>query len=137
MKIIHIIPNLKKGGAERLVQDICNYIFQNQLAEISLITFHKGVDIKFPFHVNIPSQFEPSITKKSKINVGELQKFIEHFKPNIIHSHLWESEMLLTNIKSENCIRFSHFHDNMVQLRSNIFPRKRVILPTCMKKDFS
>ena len=29
MKIIHVIPNLKKGGAERICVDICNEL-QNQ-----------------------------------------------------------------------------------------------------------
>ena len=125
LKIVHIIPNHKKGGAERLVQDTCNYIFQNQLAHIKLITFLKNIDVKFPYHVNIPSQFELSITKKSKINIIELQKFIENFKPNIIHSHLWETEMLLTNIKYKDCVRFSHFHDNMIQLRKSLLPRSK------------
>ena len=81
--------------------------------------------MKFPYHINIPSQFELSITKKSKINIIELQKFIENFKPNIIHSHLWETEMLLTNIKYKDCVRFSHFHDNMIQLRKSILPRSK------------
>ena len=134
LKIIHVIPNLKKGGAERLVQDVCNHIFQNQLAHVKLITFHKDVDIKFPFHVNIPSQFELSITKKCKINIIELQKFIENFKPNIIHSHLWESEMLLTNIKYKDCIRFTHFHDNMVQLRKSLLPKNKGHLTNIFEK---
>ena len=134
LKIIHIIPNLQKGGAERLVQDICNYIFQNQLAHIKLITFHKDIKVKSTFHVNIPSQFELSITNKSKIHVVELQRFIENFKPDIIHSHLWESEMLLTNIKFKNCLRFSHFHDNMVQLRKSFFPKNKSHLTNIYEK---
>ena len=128
LKIVHIIPNLRKGGAERLVQDVCNYIFQNQLAHIKLVTFHKNVNVKFPFHVNIPSQFDLSITKKSKVDIIELQKFIENFKPDIIHSHLWESEMLLTNIKHEDCIRFTHLHDNMVQLKNRLLPNSKIEL---------
>jgi glycosyltransferase involved in cell wall biosynthesis len=134
LKIVHIIPNLRKGGAERLVQDVCNYIFQNQLAHIKLVTFHKNVDVKFPFHVNIPSQFDLSITNKSKLSIVELQKFIENFKPDIIHSHLWESEMLLTNIKYEDCIRFTHLHDNMVQLKNRLLPNSKSELTNIYEK---
>ena len=134
LKIVHIIPNLRKGGAERLVQDVCNYIFQNQLAHIKLVTFHKNVAVKFPFHVNIPSKFNLSITKKSKGNIIELQNFIENFKPDIIHSHLWESEMLLTNIKHEDCTRFTHFHDNMVQLKKKLLPNSKIELTNMYEK---
>ncbi len=125
MKIIHIIPNLKTGGAERLVQDICVHIYVNQLADIKLITFHKDVEIKYPFHVNIISEFKPSISSKPKKNVLELQSYIDDFNPDIIHSHLWETEMLLTNITNKDSVRFSHFHDNMIQLKKTLIPNSK------------
>ena len=92
MRIIHIIPNLNTGGAERLVQDVCIYIFKNQLAEVKLFNF-SYVKIKYPFHVNIISMYKPSISGKPKKNVLELQRYIDDFNPDIIHSHLWETEM--------------------------------------------
>jgi len=39
MRIIHIIPSLKKGGAERLVLDICNESINLQNNKVKLVTF--------------------------------------------------------------------------------------------------
>ena len=65
MRIIHIIPNLNTGGAERLVQDVCIYIFKNQLAEVAYY-FNSDIKSKYPFHVNIISKYEPSISVNAK-----------------------------------------------------------------------
>ena len=115
LRIIHIIPNLNIGGAERLTTDICNYIFENKLGKVKLITFNKKIIDEIPFHINIPSCFVPSLIGKRNILLKNLQKFINEFKPDIIHSHLWESEILLTQINIGKAIRFTHFHDNMVE----------------------
>ena len=37
MKILHIIPNLKKGGAERIVIDIVRTLNQNASNQVKLI----------------------------------------------------------------------------------------------------
>ncbi len=39
MNILHIIPNLRKGGAERLVLDICNALQRHEDVTVKLITF--------------------------------------------------------------------------------------------------
>ena len=137
MKIVHIIPNLKIGGAERLVQDICSHIYENNKAEIRLITFHSGYQIKYAFHKIINSYFVPSLTFNSKIKTDDLQNFINEFKPDIIHSHLWETEVLLTKLKYKKTIRFSHFHDNMIQLEKKKYPKnKRQLTDIFEKKLF-
>lgn len=120
LKILHIIPNLKTGGAERLVVDICTEIYNKNLANIKLITFHEKVQSELPFHKNIYSYFLPSISQKSKIYTKKLQKFIDEYQSDIIHTHLWESEMLFTQINIGSSLRFSHFHDNMKQLAKKI-----------------
>ena len=133
IKIIHIIPNLKKGGAERLVQDICENIFKFNLAEVKLITFLKE-NFNSPFHLNIPSYYKPSITSKSKIKINELQGFIDFYKPDIIHSHLWETEILLTKINTRKAIRFTHFHDNIYQLKNKFIPKNKIELTNKFEK---
>ena len=42
-------------------------------------------------------------------DVLELQSYIDNFNPDIIHSHLWETEMLLTNIAHKDSVRFTTF----------------------------
>ena len=41
LKVLHIIPSLAKGGAERLVADICSNLAKQQLAEVLLVVMSK------------------------------------------------------------------------------------------------
>ena len=77
-KIIHVIPNLKKGGAERLVLDICNQSRNEKSIEVKLITFSKENEYSFltksiDWEI-IPSYFTPSLTKKDRIEINPKKK---------------------------------------------------------------
>lgn len=121
MRIIHIIPNLSKGGAERIVLDICGELQKNSNVEVLLITFRKDNAYSFlTENINwkvIPSLMIPSISGKTISDVVLLQKEIEQFSPDVIHSHLFETEMVLSQINYPTAKYFVHFHDNMPQLR--------------------
>ena len=120
MKILHIIPSLKKGGAERLAYDICYYLNQIPEIEVKLITFKENPLNKLckdSFYKHVPSFYKPSITSKTIKEIYKLEQFIENFNPEIVHSHLWESEMLISNLNFENAKRVVHLHDNVMQLR--------------------
>lgn len=130
LNILHIIPNLKKGGAERLILDIISGLKEKDNVVVKLILFscyneycEKSKEIDFEI---IETNFVPSLTKKPKRNIADLQSFIDNFKPDIIHTHLWETEIALSQLKIGKAIRFSHFHDNMLQLRKTILPLKKV-----------
>ena len=73
LKIVHIIPNLKKGGAERLVLDICNEFSLREKFQIKLVTFSPHNDYpnlsKNIDWIVIPSYFIPSLTKQPEINI--------------------------------------------------------------------
>ena len=127
MKVLHVIPNLNIGGAERIVQDICLEIKNNN--DIKLITFDNTIsklNSKHSFHIHIPSYFKPSITSNSILKIDEIKKFISEYKPDIIHSHLWASEILLTQIEIGKAKRLSHFHDNMTQLNKCNLPKTKL-----------
>ena len=129
MKIIHVIPTLGKGGAERLAQDICTEIESRKEFNVKLITFKKSlneVNSNLSFHRHINSLYIPSISSKPIVDVEEFQKYVNVFSPDIIHSHLWESEMLLTKIDTKKAKRFSHFHDNIPQITKKIFPKNKL-----------
>ncbi|MCJ8291427.1 MAG: glycosyltransferase family 4 protein [Crocinitomicaceae bacterium] len=121
MRIIHIIPNLAKGGAERIVLDICGELQKNSKLEVLLITFSKENTYTFLTEkINwkvIPSSITPSISGKTSSHVSNLQHAIEEFEPDIIHSHLFETEMVLSAINYPKARYFVHFHNNMPQLR--------------------
>jgi glycosyltransferase involved in cell wall biosynthesis len=125
MKILHIIPNLRKGGAERIVLDICNELNKYQSIEVHIVTFCK--ENEYQFLTNgiswevIPSKVVPSITKKAIIDTALLQEKVDFFQPDIIHTHLYESEIVLSQVDIGNAKRFSHFHDNMIQLDNSLW----------------
>lgn len=134
MRILQIIPSLAKGGAERLVLNICNELSKRKGIEVKLITFknlntYSYLTKKIDYQVII-SNFSPSILKKHKMDVSELQKQIELFKPDIIHSHLFESEMILSAINFNSSKYFVHFHDNMIQFHKiklkDLFNKRKI-----------
>jgi glycosyltransferase involved in cell wall biosynthesis len=123
MKILHIIPNLKKGGAERLALNIVSELQSTSNIEVQLITFRSEND--YPFLSNsinwkvIPSSVIPSLLGKAIIEVQDLQAYIDAFQPDVIHSHLFETEMVLAHISlPQKTKRIVHFHDNIKQFRN-------------------
>ncbi len=128
MKILHIIPNLRKGGAERIVINICAEL-KRQGVEVCLVTFsakneYAELTKEIQYKV-IPSKYVPSITGKPVTQTQELQKFIEEFEPTIIHTHLWQAEIVSRQIYYPKAKWFSHFHDNMPQLKKVFLPRSK------------
>lgn len=122
LQILHIIPNLLKGGAERLVIDIVRELSKNKDLTIRLVLFENRIeydveDIKQLIHV-IPSTVKLSLIKKNECNINFLQELLDDFKPDIIHSHLFEAEIISRSCFYPNAKWFSHCHDNMKQFRT-------------------
>jgi glycosyltransferase involved in cell wall biosynthesis len=134
MKILHIIPTLHKGGAERLVLDICIELSKRKDIDVRLITFSEENNYTFLSreirHEVIPSKVVPSISGKPVVEIDALIKYISDFKPDIIHSHLFEVEMVSRWKLFAGVKYFSHCHDNMPQLRNvsfkDIFHKNRI-----------
>lgn len=126
MKILHIIPNLKKGGAQRLALNMVNSIQLLPTIEAQLITFNAENEYTFlsnSIHWKvIPARVIPSLSKKATVEVKRLQAYIETFQPDVIHSHLFETEMVLAHVSLPlKTKRIVHFHDNMHQFRNLSF----------------
>lgn len=119
MKVLHIIPSLQKGGAERLVLDICNNMHSRSEITCKLITFRSDNSYNFLTETIdwevIPSKYIPSLTGKATSEIKALQKAIDAFQPDVIHSHLFEVEMIISQIQT-SAKRVVHFHNNMPQL---------------------
>jgi glycosyltransferase involved in cell wall biosynthesis len=123
MKILHIIPNLKKGGAERLVLDICNELQKREGVIVKLITFKPDNEYEF-LSENIdwevvPAFVELSLVRKNIIQVELLQKAIEDFQPDIIHSHLYEADLVSRSCLFPNAKWFFHCHSNLKVFKKN------------------
>ena len=122
IRILHIIPRLRKGGAERLCLDICNQLHKREDVQVRLITFSddnayptitQSIDWK-----SIPASVRLSVTHKNVLNVEGLQKAIEDFAPDVIHTHLFEAEIVSRSCCYPKAKWFSHCHDNMRQFHN-------------------
>ena len=124
MRILHIIPTLCIGGAERLVLDICREL-KAQDHEVKLVYFHNKNEYQnLSEQVNpilLPVHVHPSVLGKWDINIEPLNELIRNFKPDIIHSHLFEAEIFSRENIFSGIKYFSHCHDNMLQFRNFSF----------------
>jgi len=117
MKILHVIPNLLKGGAQRLVIDICNELSKKESLECKILVLSKSnnefqycsskLDITF-YEV----KFQLSMLKKNQIEISSYENFIDEFKPDIIHSHLYFSELVCHENPKKDIKYISHLHSN-------------------------
>jgi glycosyltransferase involved in cell wall biosynthesis len=122
LKILHIIPSLVKGGAERLVLDICRELMTRKNVEVKLLIFRNQNDFAYSsqaFEIVIcPARVIPSITGKAVIEIKKFKQFIDDFSPDIIHSHLFEAEVISREYVLPYAVYFTHAHDNMPQFRN-------------------
>lgn len=122
MKILHLIPSLRKGGAERIALDICLALMQEG-HEVKLITLHADNQYEFISkmidHQQVNTSVTLSLLRKNKVDVTSLQSIIDSFQPDVIHSHLFEAEINLAFCRFPKGVkRVIQFHDNMIQMKS-------------------
>jgi glycosyltransferase involved in cell wall biosynthesis len=118
IKILHIIPTLNKGGAERLTIDICNQLAKRDDCEVKLILLRNEIEYSMDFHfkyIITNSNVKLSLIKKNQYQLDEINDIINDFKPNVIHSHLFEAEILSRAYLFRGITYVSHVHDNIIQ----------------------
>ena len=120
MRIIHVIPSLRIGGAEKMCIDICNTLsdqghdvllvclnskqeFDADNFRFTLQSIEDGVGLRFLRGItSIPPQWSA---------------LLKTFKPDIIHSHLFEAEIFAKSVVCPGMAYFTHCHDNMKQFK--------------------
>jgi len=122
LKVLYIIPSLKKGGAERLVLDICIALQKLQGIQVKLIVFSELNDYSFltesiDWEV-IPSSVQLRVIGRNTYNIDKLQAAIEDFSPDIIHTHLFETEIVSRICYYPHAKWFTHCHGNMSQFKN-------------------
>lgn len=135
MRILHVIPNLIKGGAQRIAIDICIELNRRQGVEVCLVYFEGENEFSFlTGEINVQRiniQFELSFRKKNQLDLGEYEQLVDDFQPDVIHSHLYLAELISRENPRNNIQYFTHCHDNIKQLyRHNtkaLFTKKKLI----------
>lgn len=122
MRILHIIPTLRKGGAERIAMDMCAELSIRAGIEVRLVYLNNVVEydtdgVQYDLQY-IASSVRLSLTKPAIYNIAELEKLIKTWQPDVIHSHLFEAEIVSRSVTYPQAKWFSHCHDNMHQLEA-------------------
>jgi glycosyltransferase involved in cell wall biosynthesis len=117
LRILFLITDLGRGGAERFLIDHCSALSNYP-------------DIQFKIAVLYDNNQYPEDTKlfdiefldyatfsffKSNSNLA-YKKLLEDFKPNIIHTNRYLAEFLSSFYVDENITYVCHGHDNMIEL---------------------
>lgn len=119
MKILFLITDLGRSGAERLLIDICTEL-------------KKRKDIQFKIGVLYDNNQYPELTSEFDIVNLEYETFslfkenqcpkylelLDSFKPDVIHTHRFLAEFLSCYYIRPNVKYVCHGHDNMEQLRN-------------------
>ena len=120
IRVLHLIPNLVKGGAQRIALDICNELQTRPEVKVALLYWEGKNQFEFlsenleVHQINI--QYELSFSRQHRINISEYEAFVDDFKPDIIHTHLYPAELVSRENSRKDISYFTHCHDNMRQL---------------------
>lgn len=132
MKILFLITDLGRSGAERLLIDICTEL-------------KKRKDIQFKIGILYDNNQYPELTSEfdivkleyktfSLFKANQCPKFLElldSFKPDVIHTHRFLAEFLSCYYIRPNVKYVCHGHDNMEQLRNfkieSLFSKRKIL----------
>ena len=118
IKVLHIIPSLNKGGAERITLDICKGLALRSDCEVLLVLMRDDRSYEIPAQIPCKvtsSRVKLSVWKKNRYQLTDLNQIIHTFQPTIIHSHLFEAELLSRGLIKKGVTYITHVHDNVSQ----------------------
>ena len=123
MRIIHVIPSLAIGGAEKLCIDLCNTL-SDQGHDVLLVRLGPTQEFdekNFRFSTLVLNEKARLRFMRGMVDVpNEWKALVEGFSPDIIHSHLFEAEVFSKSILLPKTAYFTHCHDNMHQFKRGI-----------------
>lgn len=124
LRVLHVIPSLQKGGAERLTLDICKALNDSGEATSVLVSLSPLNHYSDEYNQEIKycnSKVIPSLSSKPIIEIRAFEEIVNSFKPDIIHTHLFEAEITARELYYPQAAWFSHLHDNMFQFKNMEF----------------
>jgi len=121
MRILHVIPKLVIGGAEQFALNLVHGL--NELPGVeSLLVYWEPIfqfEDAMKMHTRkINLEVDLGLGRINKIKLKEWDNLVNEFQPDIIHSHLFQAELVARASSRPNIRYFSSVHDNMHQLNS-------------------
>lgn len=126
MKILYVIPTMGCGGAEILIGATARKLFSlGHIVHIVCLQEHHETWPNYPDREELLREIPVSIIGGSvtfrflrppSIDNKAFVEYVTDFQPDVIHSHLYLSELLSRSKIFDGIKYFSHGHDNMAQL---------------------
>jgi glycosyltransferase involved in cell wall biosynthesis len=127
MKILYVIPTMGCGGAEILLGAIArNLVNKGHEVHILCLLSHHETWPNFPDRDALEEEVKVTVIggsvkfrflRKPEIDNDAFRSYVERIKPDVIHSHLYLSELISRSVQFKGIKYFSHGHDNMPQLK--------------------
>ncbi len=113
LRVLQVIPSLGRGGAERLCLNISAELI-NLGHHVEVVVFrdrndYPELESKLKVHV-IPSQVSYSLLGNDTFNTIEFDAFVAKYKPDIIHTHLLETEFITRHNPLKTAVYLTHWH---------------------------
>ena len=119
LRVLHAVYCLGRGGAEKLAIDVTRELNKRENVEALLISFGKTANFEYDTdglnYRYCPSKADLSMFYKDKIYAGAYQEALMNFKPHIIHSHRYLTEIITRYNISKDIKYVTHCHDNIRQ----------------------
>ena len=131
IRILFLITDLGKGGAERYLIDLCEELRKHPNIDFILATLLPNNDYEhLTQHFKIEQLgFQPFSFRSNNENEC-YQRLLKEFKPHIVHTHRFLAEFLSSYYVNRDIVYVCHGHDSMVQLikpkLSDFFSKQKV-----------
>jgi glycosyltransferase involved in cell wall biosynthesis len=127
LRIAFVIPILGCGGAEVLLCAVMEELHKRNYSIICICLHPHHYSIQnLPNREFVLNELKPLITNSSisssftkglKSDITDYQRILEEFRPDIVHSHLYEAELFSRFYIYPGARYITHGHDNMPQFR--------------------
>ena len=137
MRILFLITDLNKGGAERYLIDLCSELRKYNDVEFIIGSLYSGNQYEdYTRDFKIVSLEYSTFSFFRKNECVKYKELLDTFKPDVVHTHRFLAEFLSSYYVDRNIKYICHGHDNMEQLdnfRLSWLFDKRKILNTLEK----
>ncbi|MCK9207849.1 MAG: glycosyltransferase family 4 protein [Salinivirgaceae bacterium] len=122
LRILFLITDLGKGGAERFLIDLCTELQKRENIEFIIAPLFDNNQYRESTSLfNIVPLHYSEFRLFHKNEFPSYRKLLDEFRPHIIHTHRFLAEFLSAFYLQKGAKYICHGHDNMVQLNKLSF----------------
>lgn len=132
LRILFLITDLGKGGAERYLIDLCKDLQNRPNIEFMIGSLYDSNEYQEETNgFNIVNLNFKTFSFKGKNENIVYKNLLDDFKPNIVHTHRFLAEFLSSYYVYPSITYVCHGHDNMVQLKrfsiKTLFSKQKLV----------